>query len=290
MRPESTIDQLMKRKANRAVACSDRQVVQCSDPGSVYDNIKRSFSTLSALQLIQVVCSLFIVLSITLMTEAEASCFLSYDSAQVSAQGDGLARLSLHGGSEGLGAHLEGRLGLPGDRSVHLRTGSCERQGLWGWGVEAGLNQEWLSQADTGLVDLAFRLSATMLIADDEENAYSAVGMQPVFLISYPFSLERNDRSIDSSVKTTKDSLNERQGFIGMSLGMSAYFIDQRQRRITEDGVNQLEVLKLSSEMEWQPLIALSGSVDIIPLLPLSLEVRWQQQGLYGGAAIGYQF
>ena len=172
MRPESTIDQLMKRKANRAVACSDRQVVQCSDPGSVYDNIKRSFSTLSALQLIQVVCSLFIVLSITLMTEAEASCFLSYDSAQVSAQGDGLARLSLHGGSEGLGAHLEGRLGLPGDRSVHLRTGSCERQGLWGWGVEAGLNQEWLSQADTGLVDLAFRLSATMLIADDEENAY----------------------------------------------------------------------------------------------------------------------
>ena len=100
------------------------------------------------------------------MHTVEAACLLSYDQASVLSQGDGLARVSFQGGQEGFASHAEGRLGLPGDRSMHLRLGGCERASLWGWAIEAGLNQNLLNTEDTGLFDLGARLTLGMMMAD----------------------------------------------------------------------------------------------------------------------------
>ena len=202
-----------------------------------------------------------------------AACLLSYDSAEPLPQGDGLARLSFQGGSDGFGTHAEGRLGLTGDRSLHLRLGGCQRSELWGWALEAGLNQRILTTTDTGLVDLSVRVSAVALFADDDQNSHSELGFQPALLVSYPFELT-----------------SDRGGFVGLSLGVSSYFTDRRQRVEIQEGTGLQEELFLSSEWLWRPMVALSGGVDILPMLPLSLEIRWQTDGLYGGVGVGYLF
>ena len=218
-------------------------------------------------------------LSIWGSDRAEASCLLSYDTAQVVSQGDGITRLSFQGGKEGLGSHLEGRLGLPGERSVHLRVGGCERASLWGWAVEAGLNQHLLTAEETGFLDLGFRVSMVMMTADDEASAYSEIGLQPVLMASYPFLISKGEIKRE-----------DRIGAVTLSLGMTTYFVDRRDYKQSYDGTNVIEEAELSSSVEWQPLVSLSGSVDILTMLPLALEVRWQQGGVYGGASVGYQF
>ena len=209
------------------------------------------------------------------MNIARAACFLSYDQARTIKQGDGLIRINLQGGKEGLGTSLEGKLGLLGNRGLHLRSGTCQRSNLWGWGVEAGLNQHWLSQEETGWVDLGYRLTTMIFFADDEDSSHSEIGFQPVFLISYPFIL-----GLDES----------RTGYVSLGLGMTTYFIDQRQHHIIDEGADQIEKINLNSSVEWQPLVSVTTSLDILPFVPLALELRWQQGGLYGGGSVAYQF
>ena len=92
-------------------------------------------------------CLLIALFSTNIGTEqqARAACLLSYDNAQVLTQGDALARLSFQGGQEGFGSHIEGRIGLPGERSLYLRSGLCQRTSLWAWAIESGINQQFLS-------------------------------------------------------------------------------------------------------------------------------------------------
>lgn len=245
------------------------------------DRSPHRHSSLFVLQrFLVLLASIYPILSLSLVNEAAASCFLSYDSASALPQGDALVRISFQGGTEGLGSTLESRLGLLGDRELHLRSGGCQWDSLWGWGLEAGINQEWLTVEETGLVDLAFRVSATIFLADDQEDAYSSVGLVPVFLISLPFHLSGDSSHEDQS----------RKGFVGISLGMSIDAVDQRALDTIEEGENKQEELRMSSDLEWQPLISLSAAVDVIAHTPLSLEVRWQRGGLYGGAALSYLF
>ena len=213
------------------------------------------------------------------LNEVKAACLLSYDQAKVLPQGDGLARVSFQGGKEGFGSHIEGRLGLPGDRSIHLRLGVCERASLWGWAVEAGLNQNLLDTKDTGLFDLGVRLTMAMMVADQDHSAYSEVGVQPSVIMSYPFMVSKGERDQEN-----------RRGMVGLSLGFTTYFVDQKNYRIFDNDSNTVEEINLTSVVEWQPLVSLSGSVDILPFLPLALEVRWQQGGVYGGSSLGYRF
>lgn len=213
------------------------------------------------------------------LDKVEAACLLSYDQAKALPQGDGLARISFQGGKEGFGSHAEGRLGLPGDRSVHLRIGGCERASLWGWAVEAGLNQNLLNTKDTGLFDLGFRMTMAMMVADYERSSYSEVGIQPSIIMSYPFTVSKGEVERDI-----------RRGMVGLSLGLTTYFIDQKSYRTFENGPNTVKEINLTSDVEWKPLVSVSSSVDILPFLPLSLEVRWQQGGIYGGSSLGYRF
>ena len=212
---------------------------------------------------------------------AEASCLLSYDSAQVLPQGDALARISFQGGRQGLGSALESRLGLIGNRELHLRTGGCEWSSLLGWSLEAGLNQQWMNVNETGLVDLAFRFTASILLADNDEESDSSVGLEPALLVSLPFTLSSSEHSEGAAT---------RQGFVGLSLGMSVNFVDQRTLSTIENGDDVTKQIRLNSDTEWQPLISLSAAVDVISNTPLSLELRWQRSGLYGGAALSYLF
>ena len=226
------------------------------------------------------ILALFLSLSLS-SAVADASCLLSYDSAQPLSQGDGLARLSFQGGEEGLGAVFESRLGLIGRRELHLRTGGCEWSSLLAWSLEAGLNQQWMSAEETGIVDVGFRITGALLLADDQEESYSAVGLEPALLVSLPFSLS------DSEAPNTS---NARRGFIGLSVGMSLDFVDRRALNEFEEGDDVKRELLISSETELQPLISLSAAVDVIQNIPISLEVRWQRSGLYGGAALSYLF
>ena len=205
--------------------------------------------------------------------QVQAACLLSYDNAQVLAQGDALARLSFQGGQEGLGSHLEGRIGLPGERSLYLRSGLCERASLWAWAIESGINQQFLTVKDTGHVDLALRLGMVALLADQDQSEHSEIGFQPSFLISYPFQVSK-----------------DRQGFVTLGLGLSAYFTDQKRYQVKQEDTDRIEEINLDSELLWNPLVSLSSAVDILPKLPLALEVRWQQGGVYGGASVAYYF
>jgi hypothetical protein len=116
-------------------------------------------------------------------------------------------------------------------------------------------------------------VSAVALLADDDKNAHSEIGFQPALLVSYPFELSAS-----------------RGGFVGLSLGVTSYFTDRRQRLEIEENSTSREVQNLSSEWLWRPMAALSGGVDILPTLPLTVELRWQTGGLYGGVGVGYSF
>ena len=214
-----------------------------------------------------------IALSFIDQPQAQASCLLSYDNAQVLAQGDGLARLSFQGGQEGLGSHLEGRLGLPGTRELYLRSGACERNALWGWAIEAGVNQQFLTAEDNGYVDLAFRFGMVALLADNDQSEYTEMGFQPSLIVSYPFSVSKG-----------------RKGFVSLGLGLSAYFTDQKNYQVRQEADDTIEEIALESSLEWAPLVSVASAVDIIPKLPLALELRWQQGGVYGGASVAYSF
>ena len=204
---------------------------------------------------------------------AQAACLLSYDNAKALTQGDGLARLSFQGGQEGLGGHLEGRLGLPGKRELYLRSGSCERSSLWSWAIESGINQQFLSAENTGLVDVALRLGIVALLGDQDQSEHSEIGLQPSFLVSYPFRVSE-----------------DRKGFITLGLGLSAYFTDQKHYQVKQEDQDQIEEIELESALLWDPIVSLSSAVDILPKLPLALEIRWQQGGIYGGASVAYFF
>lgn len=215
----------------------------------------------------------FVGFRFTVSQPAQAACLLSYDNAETLTQGDGLARLSFQGGQEGLGGHLEGRLGLPGERELYLRSGGCERSSLWSWAIESGINQQFLSAEETGLVDIALRLSIVALLGDQDQSEHSEIGLQPSFLVSYPFRVSE-----------------ERKGFITLSLGLSTYFTDQKHYKVKQEDQDQIEEIELESALLWDPIISLASAVDILPKLPLALEIRWQQGGVYGGASVAYFF
>jgi hypothetical protein len=44
------------------------------------------------------------------------------------------------------------------------------------------------------------------------------------------------------------------------------------------------------STFELSPMMSLSGGAEVLPALSLRGELRWQLAGVYGGAAIAYQF
>lgn len=208
------------------------------------------------------------------LSQVEAACLLAYDEGATLKQGDALARISFQTGQAGLGSHLEARLGLPGHRSLFLRSGACQGNSLWGWAIEGGLKQNFLSFEETGIVDLGVRLGINALLADTDDESYSELGLQPSLLISYPFQVTQ-----------------QRGGFVSLGLGLNAYFIDRRDHQIIDqnDG-NILEEAQFSSRLDWSPLVSLASSIDVLPFLPLALEIRWQQQHIYGGASIAYLF
>lgn len=233
-------------------------------------------STLNrALNWLQMVITAFLLLVVphAWTPRVQAACLLSYDQASPLSQGEALARFSLQGGSEGFGTHLDSRLGLNDDRELHLRLGGCHRASLWGWAMEAGVTQNIFTAAETGLIDLGVRVSAVALLASNDQEEFSELGFQPVVIATYPFDLT-----------------SDRSGFGSLSIGTTSYFTDRKDQRTSRDNGNTTTATELSSTWAWRPLIALSAGVEIIPGMPLALEVRWQSFGVYGGASIGYAF
>ena len=81
----------------------------------------------------------------------------------------------------------------------------------------------------------------------------------------------------------------ERKGFITLSLGLSTYFTDQKHYKSNKRIKIKSKKLNLNQPF-WDPIISLASAVDILPKLPLALEIRWQQGGVYGGASVAYFF
>ena len=134
-------------------------------------------------------CTLFYI------TVADA-CLLAYDSAAPLSQGTGLARLSAQGGSHSFAANAGGRLGLSGDREVHLRLGGCQRSAVGGFAFETGLIQRLIAHDSdpysaqavwSGPIDLSVRTSLNAFRAsraDQSKDARVDMGMQSALLIS----------------------------------------------------------------------------------------------------------
>jgi len=213
-----------------------------------------------------------IALSLCLTSRLEARCLLSAEEGAPLSQGDVIADLGGMGGSQGGGYALGARLGLTGNRELQLRVGGCQRAlsdpleerpelNLWGNALDFGLKQGLLSVEETGLVALSVALSAGLLSADDGEergDAYSSRGFTPRLLISYPFEITA-----------------DREGFLSLSLGASAQFIDQNRQ---------------DSLFELSPVIDLTGGAELIPLLSLRGALSWRDQGVFGGASVAYRF
>ena len=219
------------------------------------------------------------------ITSCYAACLLSYDTAAPLAQGDGLARLSLQGGSQGFATHLGSRLGLTHDREIFLRSGGCQRSDLWGGAFELGVTQRIVAHRNhkeasqafvSGPIDVAFRISAISFMTDLNTGARTDLGFQPAILIAYPIALDA-----------------ERQGSITLTAGLSVYNSDRRTIvRMTDpdEQTDLIEEERLSSSWRWSELVALSLSIDVMNQLPVALELRWQDRGFIAGASVGYQF
>lgn len=213
---------------------------------------------------------------VSLPQGARAQCLLAMESADPLAQGDGAAQAGGFGGSEGGGGSLIGRLGVSGDRELHLRLGLCQREvptppreddlspaptALLGKALEFGLKQRLLSPASTGGVSLSLSLSATLLSASDGEErgtSLSRVGFVPVLLASYPFAIAEG-----------------REGFVSLTLGSAITFDDLTRR---------------PSALNALPLIALAAGVDILADVRVLGALSLQSDGVYGGAAVAYRF
>ena len=181
------------------------------------------------------VLTLSLMYSIATTQTASAACLLSYETASVSQQGDGVALVSAFGGSQGAGFSVNGRLGLSNKRSLRLRTGACERSSVFGGALEVGLKQQLLSTQKTGMVDLSLTLDANLFMGSDGEErgeALSLVGFVPSLLVSYPYQLTA-----------------ERRGFVSVVLGSTLYFSDQNRRR---------------SAFKVAPVAGISAGVDIL--------------------------
>jgi hypothetical protein len=205
--------------------------------------------------------SLFVLFNMGEIHRASASCLLSFERAQPLEQGDGLAVASLFGGGEGVGFGLIGRLGLTHSRELHIRTGGCERQGLFGGAFEFGIKQGILTAKETGVVNLSASLTTTVF-RDSEGNprgpSLSMIGFQPHLLIDYPFSM-----------------FSDRSGFVALSVGLSAYFVD---------------IAALNSRFDLNLISALSVGIEIMKDLSVLGEFRLQEAGLYGGGGVAYTF
>jgi len=213
---------------------------------------------------------------------SEAACLLSYDNAAPLDQGDAIGRWSLQGGSKGFATHAGGRLGLSGDRELHIRGGGCQRSEMWGGAFELGLSQRLIAHSDhqtaqhayfMGPIDLALRASVVSFVSDHNVEARTDLGFQPVLLVSYPIALD-----------------STRQGAITLSAGASIYSSDQRVLVQIQDTLDTKEEKQLSSTWRWSEIIAMNLSLEVINHLPVALELRWQDRGLTAGASVAYQF
>ena len=213
---------------------------------------------------------------------SHAICLLSYDTASPLSQGDGLGRLSFQGGSQGFATHLGARLGLTGDREIHVRSGGCQRSDLWGGAFDIGVNQRLMAHHThenatqayfLGPVDVALRVSAVSFMTDSKKGARTDLGFQPVALVSYPIALD-----------------TERQGAITLSAGMNIYSSDRRVIVNITDQFDMIEEERLSSQWRWSEILALGLSLEVIDHLPVALELRWQDRGFIAGASAAYQF
>ena len=223
-------------------------------------------------------CTLFYV------TVAEA-CLLAYDSAAPLSQGTGLARLSAQGGSHSFAANAGGRLGLNGDREVHLRLGGCQRSAVGGFAFETGLIQRLIAHDSdphsaqailSGPIDLSLRASLNAFKAsraDQDRDARVDMGMQSALLISYPFSISPKQR-----------------GSVSIAAGVGVATSDRRVNVELMDEDSTSNERRLSSSWVWSELVAISASVEVIERLPIALELRWQDDGVTAGGSVGYLF
>ena len=229
------------------------------------------------------------------MRSSDAACLLSYESGAPLDQGDVLARLGVQfgGGDNGWGSGLEGRIGLSGDRELHLRSGACARSELWGWALEAGATQRIIAHHGhgpnqdahlfRGPIDLGARLSVISFSASESAGeARSDIGFQAVAQLSYPLSFARRRGVNGARARYARATL-------GFGLGVSSYASDRRELIPAESALSPSPDTALISSWVWSELITLSAQYYLIERLPLSIEARWVDDGLLVGLSVGYQ-
>lgn len=203
--------------------------------------------------------------------EVLARCLIAAEESHSLSQGDVIVDLAGIGGSQGGGYALGGRLGLVGMRELQLKFGGCQREivdprtsdskHLWGNGFSFGLKQTLLTTEMTSSIELSTSLRVDVLDASDGEekgNSYTSLGVMPFLLLSYPFAITA-----------------DREGFLTFTLGAGAQFVDQTLQ---------------DSQLEFAPILGLSGGAEILPFLSLRGVLNWQDDGFYGGASVAYRF